>query len=157
MNLKPILLTIAALLLASRAKGSTTAPKVTKNALFGRISSKFGNRINPITGATQFHNGIDIPTPTGTPIVALRNGYVLQINKTELGGNQLRIKLSDNYTLGFSHLSKTLLKEKSKFKAGQILAYSGATGKVTGAHIHFTVRNPQNELIDPVKYLATYQ
>ena len=125
----------------------------------GTISSGFGTRIDPITGAAgQFHNGIDIYPPEpriGTKIKSPADGVVILMDWNDDGGNQLRIKHDNGYITGYAHLSKYLVKLGDKVKQGQYIAEVGATGKVTGAHLNFTLVNTNTAaILDPTKYLV---
>lgn len=116
----------------------------------GKITSKFGNRRHPISGNHAFHNGVDIAAPTGTPVKSPAFARVEKVYYNSTGGNQVIIKqfLSDT-TLGFAHLSKTLVEVGDIVYPGTEIALVGNTGQSTGAHLHFTVRK-NGELIDPL-------
>lgn len=120
-----------------------------------RISSKFGNRLHPITTQPQFHNGIDIPAPSKTPIYAPIDAKVVLNNYSDVGGYQLAIENGD-IRLGFAHLY-----EKSKFaigdmvKKGQQIGLVGTTGRSTGNHLHFTLK-VDGVLINPTKAFKDY-
>jgi murein DD-endopeptidase MepM/ murein hydrolase activator NlpD len=121
----------------------------------GKITSPFGNRKNPYTGEIQFHNGVDIGVPTGTKIKAPLPGIVTSIFRNDIGGLQLTIKHDNGFKSGYAHLSDTIKKQGDKVKRGEVFALSGASGKVTGAHLHFTLRNKNGELIDGAKYIKS--
>jgi len=131
---------IAALLLLTTlaAKKGLTAP------VRGRISSKFGKR------GTGWHNGIDIAVPVGTNVKAPADGRVLKVWTSENGGRQLLVQHDNGYISGYAHLSKRLFGTGARVKKGKVIAVTGNTGRVTGAHLHFTWRknsqykNPAN-------------
>jgi murein DD-endopeptidase len=114
----------------------------------GRITSRYGYRKHPITGETHFHNGIDIALPEGTAIKAPENGIIESVYYDNRGGFQLILK-GQKYIYGFAHLKKILVKKGEAVTKGQIIAESGKSGRVTGAHLHFTVRTLEGKLIDP--------
>jgi murein DD-endopeptidase MepM/ murein hydrolase activator NlpD len=145
----PILLLIggAILSLGATSKSRFRVP------LRGRITSGFGERINPITKVKEFHNGIDIVVPEGTPVVAPENGEVVNVYKTDIGGNQIVLKHNSGYVSGYAHLLKPLVKIKDKISRGQVIALSGKTGQVTGAHLHFSLRDPSGKYVDPEEVL----
>lgn len=120
----------------------------------GTITSKFGNRIHPVTGEKQFHNGIDIAASEGTPVHAPVDGTVKSIFSNSTGGNQLIISHKNGYTTGYAHLSAYKVSEGDRVKKGQVIALVGRTGRVTGAHLHFTVTDPGGNKVDPVTVLA---
>lgn len=113
----------------------------------GRISSKFGPRIHPVTREQSFHSGVDIAVPVGTPVVAPVDGTVVEVWATARGGKQLAMT-GEGYRFGFAHLSVQRGKRGQKVKAGEVIALSGNTGASTGPHVHFSVRQ-NNAFIDP--------
>ena len=113
----------------------------------GTISSRFGSR-NPTTPTVpKYHTGIDIAANTGTDIVAAMEGKVTQVSSVGDYGNHLRIKQGEITTL-YAHCSKIYVKEGDTIKQGQKIAEVGATGNVTGPHLHFEIRR-NNEFVDP--------
>jgi len=114
----------------------------------GRITSRYGYRKHPVTGERHFHNGIDIALPEGTPIRAPENGIIESVYYNNRGGFQLILR-GENYIYGFAHLKKILVKKGDKVIRGEIIAESGKTGNVTGAHLHFTIRTLDGKHIDP--------
>lgn len=113
----------------------------------GTISSRFGSR-NPTTPTVpKYHTGIDIAANTGTDIVAAMEGKVTQVSSVGDYGNHLRIKQGEITTL-YAHCSKIYVKEGDTIKQGQKIAQVGATGNVTGPHLHFEIRR-NNEFVDP--------
>jgi murein DD-endopeptidase MepM/ murein hydrolase activator NlpD len=119
------------------------------------VTSGFGYRTHPITGEKKLHNGIDIGIPEGTPIFAPADGKVTTSNETEAGGKQLIITHDNGYKTGYSHLDYRFVVNGQRVKQGQQIANSGATGRVTGAHLHFTLKDPSGNMIDPQKYYFT--
>ncbi|HSH66346.1 MAG TPA: M23 family metallopeptidase [Bacteroidia bacterium] len=119
-----------------------------------KITSKFGHRIDPKTGKpNEFHNGIDLAVPSGTPIKSPMNGVVDAINSGGPGGNELIVKHSNGFKTGYAHLTKTMVKKGDKIQQGQVIALSGNTGKSTGPHLHFTVTDPSGAKVDPQKLI----
>lgn len=104
-----------------------------------KISSPFGWRVHPKTGKKSFHNGIDIACPAGTPIIAPFDG-VVALTRSSSGGIQLILTHEGGLRMGFAHLSGYAdgIKPGVRAKAGQVIAYSGNTGRTTGPHLHFT-------------------
>ncbi len=117
----------------------------------GKITSKFGNRKDPVTGKNKFHNGIDIACPVGTPVLAPCDGVILDVWNDLKGGKSLAMITYDGIRFGFAHLSKQMVDELDEVKAGDTIALSGNTGHVTGPHLHFTV-NKNGLYIDPLEY-----
>ncbi|RTZ18201.1 peptidase M23 [Vibrio aquaticus] len=107
-----------------------------------RLSSNFNpNRKHPVTGRVSPHNGTDWATPTGTSIVSTGDGVVIMTRKHPYAGNYVVIQHGSRYKTRYLHLSKILVRKGQKVSRGQRIGLSGATGRVTGPHIHY-------ELID---------
>jgi len=121
--------------------------------LGGRLSSPFGMRRHPITGQVSLHGGIDIAVPIGTPVGAAADGVVI-VASHDVGhyGTAVFIDHQNGYITHYGHLSVILVHVGQKVKAHQIIAKSGATGRVTGPHLHFTVKKG-DRFIDPLKFL----
>lgn len=117
------------------------------------ISSKFGNRIHPVTGEYKFHNGIDLPVPENTPVFAPLNGTVDKVLTNDVGGVQLIIQHDNGYRTGYAHLNERVVKVGDRVLEGQVIALSGATGAVTGAHLHFNMKDPNGEFLDPEPFV----
>lgn len=107
----------------------------------GRISSKFGFRDDPFTGEKKFHGGMDIATPTGTPIAAVYGGRVIKAVESDRGyGNHIIIRHADGLITIYGHCSKLLVESGTVVRAGEIIAEIGSTGNSTGPHLHFEAR-----------------
>ncbi len=120
----------------------------------GPITSKYGMRKHPVTGEYKLHNGVDLGVPTGTEVKPNLPGSVVAVWWSDSGGNQMKLEFKNGYRMSFAHLSKVLKKEGEKFKSNETVALTGNTGRSTGPHLHLTMRDPQNELIDPQKILS---
>lgn len=114
----------------------------------GKISSKFGYRIDPVKKIHQFHNGIDLPVPVNTQVKNPQDGTVINVLNNKEGGNQVIIKHADGFTSGYAHLNKSLVKKGDKVKKGQVFALSGNTGKSTGPHVHMTLKDSKGNYLD---------
>ena len=145
----PVLLLIGGALLAFGAgKATRLLPPLRK----GKITSRFGDRDHPLhPGTTEFHNGIDIAVPEGTNVYAIAPGQVTSSYYTDKGGKQLVITQDNGYKAGYAHLRFPLVSIGDKVERGAVIAQSGRTGNVTGAHLHFTLRNREGKYIDPEK------
>lgn len=121
-----------------------------------RISSPFGERVDPISKEKKLHKGTDFACPTGTECRAAANGLVIKVatentadNSDKPGtgfsgaGNRVWIYFEGpNYQarMGYFHLSKMEVMTGHKVKEGEIIGYSGNSGRSTGPHLHFEVR-----------------
>ncbi len=105
-----------------------------------RISSGFGWRRHPITGRREFHRGIDIAAPIGTPVRAATYGKVIFAGWYKNYGKLIILKHSGGYTTRYGHLWKIRVKFGQRVREGQVIGYVGNTGLSTGPHLHFEVR-----------------
>jgi murein DD-endopeptidase MepM/ murein hydrolase activator NlpD len=102
-------------------------------------ASGFGWRIDPFTGRSAFHAGIDFAALTGTPIVAAAGGVVIAAEYHHQFGNMLEIDHGNDIVTRYAHTSRILVKVGDIIKRGQHVADIGSTGRSTGAHLHFEV------------------
>jgi murein DD-endopeptidase MepM/ murein hydrolase activator NlpD len=119
----------------------------------GYNASSFGWRFDPINGRSTFHEGIDFAAPTGTPVAAAAGGVVVTSEYHHQFGNLLEVDHGNGIVSRYAHASRLLVRAGDIVRRGQHIADIGATGRVTGAHLHFEVLVsgvPQ----DPSKFLA---
>lgn len=108
-----------------------------------RITSGFGERVDPISGESSFHTGTDIAAPEGTPILAAANGMVTLANGTDPwgGGYGYYVKIghgSGMETL-YAHCSAISVTPDQSVQKGEVIGYVGSTGNSTGNHLHFEI------------------
>lgn len=113
----------------------------------GRVSSKFGWR------GRRMHKGVDIAASRGTPIYAVENGIVVRSKYARGYGRLIEIKHSDMYTTRYAHNHINLVEVGEFVYKGEIIAEVGSTGRSTGPHVHFEVRQ-SGIAINPIKYLG---
>ncbi len=107
---------------------------------FRRITSPFNPyRKHPVTGRISPHNGTDFATPVGSPVYSTGDGKVIAIRNHPYAGKYLVIEHNSVYKTRYLHLSRFLVKKGDHVKRGQKIALSGATGRLTGPHLHFEV------------------
>lgn len=104
------------------------------------ITSRFGTRVDPITGAVKTHGGTDIAAAQGIPIVAAADGTVV-ISSYMAGGYGYYVKIQHDgtYSTLYGHCSALLVSAGQEVKQGQVIAKVGSTGYSTGPHCHFEV------------------
>ncbi|MFM9904743.1 MAG: peptidoglycan DD-metalloendopeptidase family protein [Pyrinomonadaceae bacterium] len=124
-----------------------------KYPVSGRLSSGFGNRFHPIDRKTKFHAGLDLAVPLGTSVGASTKGVVKFAGWSGDYGNLVIIEHSDGRETRYGHLSKVLVSAGDKVVGGQQIALSGSTGKSTGPHVHFEVRE-NGKVVNPTKILS---
>lgn len=109
---------------------------------FNRISSGFSySRKHPVTGQIKAHTGIDYAAPTGTPVMSIGDGTVIEKGYQGAGGNTVKIRHNSVYTTAYLHLSKYAsgLKVGQRVSQGEVIGYVGMTGTATGPHLDFRV------------------
>ena len=130
-----------------------------------KITSNYGNRSFYMQDrlVSDFHKGIDLidKNEKNDHIIAFEDGVVIETrdsvegyDATKSAGNYVYIKHDNNYTTRYLHmkLGSVRVKKGDKVKKGSIIGYTGATGYVTGTHVHFEIRN-NNIAEDPLPYL----
>lgn len=119
-----------------------------------RITSPFGRRTSPTTGASTNHNGIDIATPMRTPILAPADGTIGYVVSNDAGGLQVAIDIKDHdLRVGFAHLDEATVRNGQLVHKGDIIAYTGNSGRSTGPHLHLTVKDSFG-MQNPTKYFS---
>ncbi|MEU6257260.1 LysM peptidoglycan-binding domain-containing M23 family metallopeptidase [Streptomyces sp. NPDC047043] len=107
--------------------------------------------------SSGYHTGVDFVVPTGTSLKAVGAGTVVSAGWGGAYGNQVVIKLADGYYAQYGHLSQLSVSAGQTVTEGQQIGLSGATGNVTGPHLHFEIRTTPNygSDVDPVAYLRS--
>ena len=119
----------------------------------GYYSSNYGYRLDPITGRSTFHTGVDIIASPGTAVVAAAGGVVAHSGFMAEYGLVVEVDHDNGLTSRYAHLSKSLVKVGDVVMKGQLVAQVGSTGRVTGPHLHFEVREKGIPL-NPNKFLS---
>lgn len=129
------------------------------------ISSDLGHRTAPKEGATEEHAGIDVSVQENTPVLAAADGEIMTVaNQPDGAGNYIEIDHGD-YITRYFHLNTQDVKAWDKITQGTVIGKSGATGNVTGPHLHYEIRDKKDivdsnkttaskyKILDPEKYL----
>lgn len=121
-----------------------------------RVTSRFGPRIDPITGAPgRMHRGIDYGHPTGTPVLATASGTVLLAGWCDSGtGNCVVIEHSNGWRSQYFHLSAVHARAGGRVEQGEVIGEIGSTGRSTGPHLHFQI-GPPGGALDPEPLFGT--
>ncbi|HLD77290.1 MAG TPA: M23 family metallopeptidase, partial [Rickettsiales bacterium] len=134
-------------------EGNSTKKSLLRTPINGaRVSSRFGMRRHPVLGYSKMHKGVDFAAPTGTPILAAGNGVIIYRDRHGSYGNFIRIRHSTNYETAYAHASRfsNRFKNGSTVKQGDVIAYVGTTGRSTGPHLHFEVKQ-NGRVVNPSK------
>ncbi len=117
-----------------------------------RISDDYGTRTHPILGIQQFHNGVDLAAPGGSPILAVYDGKVVAADYNSSMGNYIMIDHGDGLYTIYMHASALYVSKGTEVTKGQKIAAVGSTGRSTGNHLHFSVRL-NGSYVNPWQYL----
>ena len=119
----------------------------------GWISGTYGYRSDPFTGKRDFHPAVDISTPTGQPVYATATGRVASASRNGAYGNLVEIDHGFGLTTRYGHLSDFSVTPGDTVLRGEIIGSVGATGRATGAHVHYEVW-AGDRTINPMRLLA---
>lgn len=118
----------------------------------GTISSRYGLRTVRTFGTREFHNAWDIPGPYGSKIFASDGGVVSEVGRTSGYGLYVMINHENGYETMYAHLSSATVKKGERVGQGDVIARMGASGRVTGVHVHFEIRK-DGATIDPIQFI----
>jgi len=124
-------------------------------AEFSRVNDDFGQRVNPVTKKRSIHKGVDLGMAIGTPVYATADGIVETAGTDTKGGfgKIIRIQHSFGFRTYYAHLNKLLVTPGTYVVKGQQIAESGNTGRSTGPHLHYEVRQLWTAL-DPAPFMS---
>ncbi|REJ83437.1 MAG: M23 family peptidase [Acidobacteria bacterium] len=106
----------------------------------GILTSNFGIRADPITARRAFHHGVDISARPGTPVFATADGVVLRAGRIGSLGRAVYLSHRFGVTTRYGHLSKIEVEPGATVKRGDVIGYVGNSGRATGYHLHYEVR-----------------
>ncbi len=124
--------------------------------ILGPINSSFGQREDPVLGlgTGEFHKGIDIGSPNGTPVHAPAAGRVLKAGLGSGYGNEIEVDHGNGIVTVYGHLSGFNVTSGQQVVKGEVIGYVGHTGRVTGPHLHYEVQ-VRGIAVNPHKYLRS--
>jgi murein DD-endopeptidase MepM/ murein hydrolase activator NlpD len=134
------------------------------------LTSPFGNRVSPFTRAADFHKGLDLSAPTGTPVYAAADGVVTFAGRYPISqsvawwrfGNVVTIKHAERFITIYAHCDGVNVKTGQTVKQGELIATVGSTGWSTNSHLHYEVRSDLEQPgtyipVDPRIYILNHQ
>ena len=119
---------------------------------WGWISSRYGERIDPITGHPAWHDGIDFAGRPGSEVVAVASGIVVRVANTDSYGEIIEVGHGDGYFTRYAHHEEVLVGKGDVVRKGDVIALMGSSGRSTGPHVHFEVLKNGVQL-DPTDYV----
>lgn len=120
---------------------------------WGWISSGYGKRMDPFSGAEAWHSGVDFAGREGSETIAVASGVVTFAGKRAGYGNLVEINHGDGYVTRYAHHKALLVKTGDIVKKSQAIGVMGSSGRSTGPHVHFEVLKHGRQ-VDPVRYVA---
>jgi murein DD-endopeptidase MepM/ murein hydrolase activator NlpD len=119
-----------------------------------RVSSGYGWRTDPLTGARSWHDGLDLAVPLGTPVLAPSWGRVDLVQRAGVGpglynGNAVFVRTRDGRLWADLHLHGVAVVQGASVRPGQLLGWVGSTGRSTGPHLHLQVWDIDGKTLDP--------
>jgi septal ring factor EnvC (AmiA/AmiB activator) len=121
--------------------------------LVGSIRSPFGGRSDPFSGEGAFHTGIDLAASIGTNVHVTADGTVEAAGYSGRYGKLIIVDHGNGVETYYAHLSEYLVVPGQEVRRNEVIALSGATGRVTGAHLHYEVRIAGTP-VNPFKYMG---
>lgn len=119
-----------------------------------KVSSGFGPREDVFgSGAITDHCGVDFAVSEGTPVRAAADGVVKVAKEAGTYGNLIRLTHDGAYETRYGHLSEFAVEPGTQVRAGDVIGYSGSTGRSTGPHLHYEVRR-YGKALDPMNAAA---
>jgi murein DD-endopeptidase MepM/ murein hydrolase activator NlpD len=143
---------LAALETQFARRETLTASTPTVAPVRGLLNSGFGARRDPITGQGAFHPGLDISTRRHEPVLATAAGLVVKSGWAGDYGQMVEIDHGTGYKTVYGHLDKILVKDGQRVRRGERVGLVGSTGRATGPHLHYEVRQG-DRILNPLEYI----
>ncbi len=121
---------------------------------YGVVSSNYGYRVHPITGANQLHNGMDLALPEGTEVFSGLTGTVSASSYNDSYGNYVIVKNIKGYEIRYAHLQSRNVSTGDTIRKGDTIGKVGNTGSSTGSHLHIELLHNE-ERLNPIFYFET--
>jgi len=134
-------------------KGVISIPSIKPISSF-TFTSAFGVRSDPFRGYAAMHAGIDLASPTGTPIYATADGVVDRAEWFGGYGNMVDIDHGKGIATRYGHMSRIVAHAGDHVKRGDLIGYVGSTGRSTGSHLHYEVRI-DGHAVNPIPFLQS--
>ncbi|HKP86194.1 MAG TPA: M23 family metallopeptidase [Blastocatellia bacterium] len=123
----------------------------------GYVSDGFGIRHNPFSGeGRETHEGMDIAVDFGTPVSSTADGLVIHAGPYSGYGNLVILYHSNGVTTRYGHLSRITVEAGQRVKRGDQIGHAGSTGRSTGVHVHYEIRE-NDQPVDPARYIPSPQ
>jgi len=122
--------------------------------VLGHITDSFGERLDPFSGEGAFHTGVDVGADYGAPVHATADGVVLDVGQHSGYGRVVILDHGFGITTWYAHLSAYAVVAGTRIKRGEVIGYTGISGRSTGPHVHYEVR-VNNAPVNPWRYMRS--
>jgi murein DD-endopeptidase MepM/ murein hydrolase activator NlpD len=122
--------------------------------VLGHITDSFGERLDPFSGEGAFHTGVDVGADYGAPVHATADGIVVDVGQHSGYGRVVILDHGFGVTTWYAHLSSFAAVAGTRIKRGEVIGYTGISGRSTGPHVHYEVRL-NNAPVNPWRYMKT--
>jgi hypothetical protein len=144
---------VAMLLISATCQSAFAVGVVSPPVVGAFVSSAFGARVHPTTGATDFHAGVDYAAPMNAPVKAIAAGRVTRASWKGLLGNTVEITHPNGDLSMYGHLNKMMVRVGQNVSTKTVIGLVGSTGRSTGPHLHLTIKR-RGGYLDPIAYLG---
>jgi len=118
----------------------------------GWMSSRYGHRVDPITGKRAWHNGVDFAGKNGSDVIAVAAGVVVYSGQRNGYGQMVEINHGSGYSTRYGHHKELIVKAGDIVRKGEVIGLMGSSGRSTGPHVHFEVFK-NGRIVDPAAYI----
>jgi murein DD-endopeptidase MepM/ murein hydrolase activator NlpD len=122
--------------------------------VLGHISDSFGQRLDPFSGEGAFHTGVDVVADYGAPVHVTADGIVVTVETHTGYGRVVVVDHGFGLTTWYAHLSSYAVVAGTRIKRGEVIGYTGISGRSTGPHVHYEVRM-NNAPVNPWRYMKS--
>lgn len=116
------------------------------------ITSGFGSREAPVAGASTDHGGVDLRAKEGTPLGSFTSGTVVEVGANDKAGNYIKVRDAQGNIHSYLHLKSINVKKGQVVGEDDNLGETGRSGNVSGAHLHYAIKNKDGKVINPIEY-----
>jgi murein DD-endopeptidase MepM/ murein hydrolase activator NlpD len=120
--------------------------------VLGHVTDSFGARLDPFSGEGAFHTGVDVAADYGAPVHATADGMILDAGQHTGYGRVVIVDHGFGLTTWYAHLSSYAVVAGTHIKRGEVIGYTGISGRSTGPHVHYEVRM-NNAPVNPWRYM----
>ena len=118
----------------------------------GVLTSRFGQRLDPINGKSAYHRGVDIRGQAGSDVTATANGIVKKQSYDKGNGRYILVDHGNGFSTKYAHLKKSLVQKGDSVERGQVIALVGSTGRSTGPHVHYEIHY-DGKILNPTRFV----